>query len=88
VIRTTLWIWLGLHLAVAIGGGNPGALSPVVACALLAVVVLLSHLDRASRGLNLLLANLGFSRRDVGLLVLAIAGTAEAVLQVVVRMVT
>lgn len=88
VVRTTLWIWFGLHVAFAIGGGSPAALSPVAAVVLLILVAVVSHMDRASRGLNLLLANLGYSGRGLGLLVLAVAGAAEALLQTVSRLVT
>ena len=87
LVRTTLWIWVGLHVAFALGGGGAGALSPLVGSLLLAIVVMLAHLDRASRGLALLLANLGYSSRRIGLLVLVVAGVAEAALQTAVRLV-
>jgi len=92
VVRTTLVIWVGFHFAFAIGGGGQGgsplALAPVVAGVLLALVVGASHLDRSSRGVTLLLANLGFSSAKVALLALAVAGLAEVGLQIVVRLFT
>lgn len=87
-MRTTLFIWVGLHVAFAIGAEDPAVLSPVVAALLLVLVVVVGHLDRASRGMTLLLANLGFSSRFVGVLVLVVAGAAELVLQTAVRLVT
>jgi hypothetical protein len=88
VVRTTLWIWFGLHVAFAIGAGGPSALSPAVAGTLLVLTVVMSHLDRASRGLNLFLANLGFSGRRLALLVVGVAGAAEAVAQTIQRLLT
>ena len=92
IVRTTLVIWVGLHIASAIGGGgvagNPLVPAPAVEAILLALVVVFSHLDRSSRGLTLFLANLGFSPVRVGLLVLAVAGGAELALRFLVGMVT
>lgn len=86
VVRTTLFIWVALHVAFAIGAQSPRAVSPPITATLLALVVLIAHLDRKSRGLSLLLANLGFSPRGVALVVLGVAGTAEAVLQAFFRL--
>jgi len=86
VVRSALWVWLGLHVAFAFGAENPAALPPVVVVALLALVVVVTHVDRRARGLSLFLANLGFSPRRMSVLVLATAGAAEAVLQTVSRL--
>jgi len=77
IVRTALWIWLGLHVAFAIGGAQI-VVSPVVSVALLAILVGLGHLDRSSRGMTLLLANLGFSPRQMALLVLGKLCTSMA----------
>jgi len=93
IVRTSLVVWVGLHFAFASAivwgaeGGSPLALSPVVAAPLLVLVVVIAHLDRTSRGLSLFLANLGFSSRAVGLVVLGVAGAAEVALQTLVRLV-
>ncbi len=69
-------------MAFAIAGGGQGfAVAVVVALALVPLVAVLVHLDRRSRGLDLLLANLGFSPRWLNALVLAVAGAVEAAFQ-------
>ena len=81
LVLTSLWFWVGLRVASAIGGGFSGLRSPVVAVPLVLLVGLLAHLDRKSRGLGLLMANLGFSWRRLTLLVLGVAGLAEGAFQ-------
>jgi hypothetical protein len=81
LVRTTLWIWAGLHLAFAFAGvGSTGPMAPVTIGMLLGLAVLFVHLDRKSRGLDLFLANLGFPGRHLGILSLAVAAAAEVTL--------